>query len=365
MGTVRADLDWCQQILGDAALLGSDGVLWTRAELLTHYCDGYRRLLTTSQAVRRWTALDVPGRFTLTATNEWESRYAQGGSFQKLTWSARGGYECTSLWEVDALEGVTPQASSEGVTQEWERQWVNPGGVPFRFALPRDHERIVALYYDHRRLVPVAVRDLDGLWQDWRSLGGYPLTWVLGTGRTRTFEIYEIVTTDAQAYSTPRNFGMPRRFSGSRTYQAATARQFGVPRTLSSPDRQYLATTGTLGRPVAYHSSASNLLVLEVIGPELPDLLEDDTPRLVPSQLQKYLRYYTLARAWERQGEGRQPALAALCDQRFQRGVQVLRQLSWLTQQDHAMARQPVDAQGRGRPPRPRLPASYPAVGRW
>jgi len=357
--TVRSDLDWCQRLLGDAVQLGDDGALWTRAELLALYNDGYRALLTQSQAVRRFTGLDVPGRVTYGITSEWEARYVQGGTHWKFTWSAPG-YECTSLWEVQCLEGVTPEDAQEAVTQEWERAFVNPAEVPFRFALPRDHERIVGLWYDHRRLPPVDVRELDALERDWRTLVGYPLAWTPGTGRSGTFEIYEIVTAYSQGYRLAgAPWGIPRTFSGERTYATTGPTLYGLPRRLMSPDRQYLATTGPWGRPTTYHTSPASLLLLEVIGPELPDLHEEDAPLLIPGPLQKYLRYYTLAQAWDGQGEGRQPALAALCMQRFARGVQVLKNLAWLTRKDSHMQRVPAGSQGRRRPPRVQLPSTY------
>ncbi len=38
---------------------------------------------------------------------------------------------------------------------------------------------------------------------------------------------------------------------------------------------------------------------------------ESETPALVPPQMQKYLRAYVLSRAFNRQGQGYQPTLAA------------------------------------------------------
>lgn len=361
MPTVSHDLDWCQRILGDAKLIGENGTLWSRSELLRYLNDGYRTLLTRSQAVRRFVTLDVPGRWTYTGTFEWEARYANGGSFWQFTWSAPG-YACTSLWEVQLLEGVTPEASSIGVSQEWERRYVTTSGVPYRFALPRDNERIHALWYDHRRLGVSSVVELDALERDWRSLGDYPLVWVQGTGRGRTFEVYEIVTTYGQAYSHQGGpYGIPRRFSGSRTYSTTgSTTLYGIPRTITSPDRQYLATMGVYGIPRIWGSSVDSLLVLEVVGPEVPDMLEGDTPTLVPKQMQKYLRFYTLAQAWAKQGEGKNEALSAICMQLFERGVQRLRTLSWLTRSDTTMQRQPAGGQQGYRPARPRLPSTYP-----
>jgi hypothetical protein len=216
------------------------------------------------------------------------------------------------------------------------------------------------MWYDHGRLLPVSVRQLDDSQRDWMSLGGEPIAWTEGTGRTRTFELFEIVIENRQGYlrSGPR-WGLPRRFSGARTYTPGGTTFYGIPRRIMSPHRQYLATLGTWGIPRRYASSAGNLLILEVVGPEVPDLGEDDEAALLPRQMRKYLVYFTLAQAWGRQGEGQRPDLAALCQTLFQHGVQVLKSLAWITRKDEQQSRGPAYAQLRYRPT-VQLPSNYP-----
>ena len=196
------------------------------------------------------------------------------------------------------------------------------------------------------------------------SLGDFPLAWTMGVGRERTFDIYEIVTTANEGYSlTGGPYGIPRYFSGSRTYTTANSNLYGIARSISSPDRQYLGTSSTrLGIPRTYHSSVLNLLVLEVIGAELPDLHEEDVPSLIPPQMQKYLRYGVLAQMWGVQGEGMNPALAALCQTRFEQGTRFLQRLSWLSRKDHDFQRIPQGSDMSYRPPRVQLPSNYPRV---
>jgi hypothetical protein len=301
MATVRPishDLNAAQRLLGDTTTIGQDGRLWSRAELRTQYCDGYRQLLTLSQAVRRWVIVEVP----------------------------------------DSGDG--------------------------RFVLPADHERIVALYFDHRRLQPVEVRELDYGDAFWPTLTGYPLAWSMGLGTTETIEVYQIPDAAGDKYALTGNYGLARRFHGHRTYTPSPAPGLGIPRVISSPDRQYLATMGALGIPRRYRSSRGNLLILEVVGPGVPELHEEDTPVLIPAPMQKYLTYYTLARAWERQGEGRNIALSSICQQRFERGVEVMRHLSWLSRKDESYQRIPVDGGSRHRPPRVQFPPNYGRVWR-
>lgn len=369
MATIESDLDRCQRFLGDASTIGEDGQIWTRAELLDWYQDGYRQLLLQSQGTRRWTVLPIPPRWTASGTQPWESRFAWGGTWWQWTHQALG-YGASSLWEVETLEGLTPTAASEGLSHGWERAHVNPTHVPFRFGLPRDHGRIVKLWYDHKLLLPVDTRELDATETQWISLAGEPLAWTLGTGRNRTIEVYEIVTvytsTDYAYSGAYFGLGTARSLSGSRTYTASYPGQslpYGLIRSVDSTERQYLTLEAPpVGVIREWGSSVDNLLCLEVIGPAIAGLTEADTPVLVPPQLAKYLRAYTLYRAFNRTGEGYQPALALFFEQRFARGVQVMRTLSMLSRRDHQWARQPE--RGRTRPPRPRLPSSYPRVRR-
>jgi hypothetical protein len=443
---IADELDRIQSYLQDAATLGTDGILWSREELLRYYNEGYRQLLTDTQAVRRFVALDMPGRFSAAITYDWEQRYTNGGTYWQWTWPAENGtYVSSTLGDIPVLEDTTTLPTSEGITQQWERRFLNPQHQYYRFALPRNNDRIVKLWYNHRLLLPNVTRTLDRYEAHWMSLAGEPVLWTQGVGRNRTMEIYEILTGDAQSYAYRSGpYGFARTFSGSRTYvnrteatpliaygyttngegvrsglsgmgrrwtrdpstsiyaafawetqwlttHIATGVTSAVAMTapwearfagkapifplghaqhISSPERQYLgyppSGVATLwGVARTWGSSANNLILLEVIGPEIPDLQEEETPELLPPQWLKYLRFYVLARAWSREGEGRQLVLAAYAQERYQYGVKQLQRLSWLSHKDQELARateaMPVE---RRRPQRPRLPSTYPRVGR-
>lgn len=359
MASAGDDLDWCQRILGDAALLGQDGLLWPREDLRQAYNDAYRQMLGTAQATRRLTILDVPGRHTWACTHEWETTMMQRAG-TAWTWAYQTvGYAVSHAWEAQVLEDVSTTGIGHGVTQQWERAYLNPGNLPYRFALPRDHERLVAVWYDHRRLAALEVRELDGLWRDWMSLGDYPLAWTTGTGRNRTFELYEIVTSYQQGYSQTALYGTPRRWSGSRTW-STTGGLYGVPRRVSSPNRQYLVQAEMHGTARAWHTSEEAVMMMEVIAQDIPDLHEIDAPTLIPAQLQKYLRFAVLAEAWRSQGEGRRPDLAQVADALWQAGVRTMRLLQDLSRCDVQTQREPVARSTRYRPPRVQLPSTYP-----
>lgn len=217
MPTVGADLDLVQLKLHDA------GTLWSRAELLKAYVDGYRELLASSHAVRRLHAIDLPGRHTYAITYEWEDRHAGRGTVRKPSRTAKAAaMQAWAMWEVQHLADVTPSGALAGHTQEWERAYGSQTDRHYRFTFPHNHERIARLQWNNRKLSPVSIRELDDTDSDWSTRVGEPRWWSTGTGRIRSVEIHEVQTTDVQTYALLDGpYGVPRGFTGARTYAVA------------------------------------------------------------------------------------------------------------------------------------------------
>lgn len=443
MPTVADDLALIRLKLNDP-----DGVLWTDAELLRAYNDGYREFCASTQAVRRVRAIDLPGRHTYGITHEWEDRHTARGSVRKASRSTYAGtLQASGQWEAEHLAGVTGTDSVDNITQEWERAHVDSTDHHFRFSFPHNHERVARLEWNHRRLSPISVRELDDTDSDWPERVGEPRWWSTGNGRVRSVEIHEIQTDYTRAYAlVDAEHGTARGFSGDRTWGVAHAappanayayltagdahalsllprtiavvglgvrittacddtsdgyttqtweaemqdgettfttgvtvacytweREFGgtamtlgvgAIRTVTSSDRQYLAAysdaqpESLCGRIAEWQSSDSALMVTEVVLPDV-DLLEEDTPALLPAPLQKYIRYFVLARAFGRPGEGRQAIFADHYLRRFKRGVQFFRSLADVARKDRVYARETF-APSAPRRPYVQLPSTFP-----
>jgi hypothetical protein len=159
----------------------------------------------------------------------------------------------------------------------------------------------------------------------------------------------------AASYSWEDEFGGPTIHFG-----------VGLVRGASSPDRQYLplVTDATvmslLGSARDWRSTENALSALEVVIPQ-QDLTEDDEPSLIPEQMQKYLRYYVLSRAFGREGEGQKPEMAAHYEARFKRGVALLKRLADVAHKDRIYARD-MPSEAPPRPPLVRLPSNFPSV---
>lgn len=130
-------------------------------------------------------------------------------------------------------------------------------------------------------------------------------------------------------------------------------------------ERQYLLESKDspgyepLGTIRYWSSSEGNLLMDYAVS--APVLTEADSPDLLPSQFSKSLRFYTLSKAFGREGEGHNSVLSEHFSQRFILGLNFLRQLgrfAMIGRTYQAEKMQPT----RLRQPGLRLPSAYPVI---
>lgn len=216
MVTVKDLIDDIQERLHD------NGSIFTRAEILNWIDEGYRRVTNEVRHAKTMTALDIPPRHHTAYTQPWEQQHVEG-SHRKWTFTHQNGQrECTSLWEAQQEDGVTPSTQLRSVSHLWEISH-NPStgeaDAQYRFFLPKNEDVPITVWYDHKRLVPLTSRALDTLEDKWWSVDGEPINYSQGLGNTTDFDIFEIESTYGQAYE-HRNgpFGLPRGFDGDRTY---------------------------------------------------------------------------------------------------------------------------------------------------
>lgn len=137
----------------------------------------------------------------------------------------------------------------------------------------------------------------------------------------------------------------------------------GSIRGISSEDRQYLPMISDstaiplIGGIRDWRSSADNVMVLEQVVPSL-DITETESPALLPTPINKYLRYYVLSRAFGRDGEGFNQDMSEHYDQRFKRGVRFMTRLNDVAYADRTYRRQD-QVTPRDRPPLVRLPPQF------
>lgn len=216
---VETILDNAQEFLHD------DGDIWPRTELLSWLNDGYRQLIAQSHAVVRPFQIDVPGRHTWAATQEWEDQYGLG-IFRKFTLTIESArVQACSRWECEFIEGITPTTSLESATQLWERSVSESNNENrFMFVLSRAHEMPVKVYWDDKRLVGASSRELDLHQTEWWQQPGMPIFFFPSVGgRDGSYEVYQLLTSYSQGYELQfMENGIPREFSGERTYDVAS-----------------------------------------------------------------------------------------------------------------------------------------------
>jgi len=217
--TIGDILDGAQEFLHD------DGAVWPRAELLHWANDGYRQLLAQSHAVVRPFQLDVPGRTAWSGTQEWEDRHGEG-TWRLMAYHVRAAsISATFQWEAQTLEGISPTASTDAITHLWELYFASAFDQHCRLVLSKQHERPLKVYHDDKRILGASTKELDTLQTEWWQQQGDPIFWFPSSGgRDGSYEIYEIASAYAQSYDLrDADAGVPRLFSGDRTYTVESA----------------------------------------------------------------------------------------------------------------------------------------------
>jgi hypothetical protein len=429
-------LDQVQSVLHD------DETVWTREELLRWADDGYRLLCYTSACVARPYNVDIPGRVSAAFSHFWELT-EHPGTYRVFT-RAVGSRppRCLYLWEVENFENITPTDSYEVTTQLWEEAYSGETDAHFRFALPRQTDRPLKVYWDSKRLAHTTARELDQSFDRWWKEGGEPIATLPGVGPEKSLEVYLVQTSYVQSYNL-KSFenGLPRNYSSDadRTYgtnsihttwdygytgasvdsgmvtgtgllipetvvDATTGSRglfswesdltttaadengntpgtiythfwegelfgetqlgVGVSRWLKSDDRQYFGVAYDSGQDLLgiarrIASSDDSLTVWSTIIPDRP-LTEEDEPDLIPEQCNKYIKYYVLAQAFARKGEGNRPDMSEHFATLFSLGAGLLAMLGTPSVLDRVYAREQVRDASIQAPPRVRFPAEFP-----
>jgi hypothetical protein len=140
----------------------------------------------------------------------------------------------------------------------------------------------------------------------------------------------------------------------------------GTIRSITSPDRQYWAQNASTsaafyGGIRQFQSGEDALEIWHTVVPR-ETLQLTDTPDLLPTQAEKYLRYFVLSRAFGRSGPANNAQLAAHYLQRFDQGVATWTKLTNVAKEDQVIVRETADGSGPRRVPLVRLPANFEAV---
>ena len=139
----------------------------------------------------------------------------------------------------------------------------------------------------------------------------------------------------------------------------------GTIRSIESEDRQYWAQNASnsaafYGGVRQLQSSDDALEIWHTVIPRV-ELTAYDTPDLLPAQAYKYLRYFTLAKAFGRQGPGMNIQLSTLYKGQYDRGVQTWSRLTNIAKEDQILGREMAEDARSARMPLVRLPASFEA----
>jgi hypothetical protein len=420
VSTFKDIIDTAQNVLHD-----TDAEIWSREELLNWARDGLRAAVSRSGSTRTFRTYSLPPRYSYAVSYEWERRYVEGGTYRKFTFAVdTDRFQATALWEIGQVGDIVPVAGLANVTQLWEIAHAGQEiEAHYRLYFPSSKAYLKALWWDHKRLSPIPLRDLDNLRDSWWRVQGEPYQFTEALGRIHTADLYEIVATYQQPYRlVGSEVGHPADFSGERTYDVAGGRTtwdysyshtfeagllgglgyrftglpdsngfvavnqwettlsgesgrlvgtshfdtevnlgLGIIRGVRSPDRQYWPEEqwNISGVIRSIGSSVDNILALYASLPVPEDADERDEVNIIHGQMAKYLTYYVLFQAFNRQGEGYDASLAAFYQQRYGRMPILLRRLANIAHRDASYSRAPRESE-RQIIPQPHLPSNYP-----
>jgi len=203
------------------------------------------------------------------------------------------------------------------------------------------------------------VREADALRYKWYTDTGLPQWLWADTLGTKQFGIFPLHAGYIQAYQLTGTapFGTPRSFSGDRTYSFASldsTQIFGIPRTFSGRDYVAIDASGT---PRGWGSTEDALGIIYARIP-VPMILESESPGEVHPRVAKYLRSYVLAQAFDRQGPGKNPTLAAYYKAHYGIGLALFKKIADALMRDIQWLRE-TEIPSRRRPPRVQLPPEF------
>ena len=192
--------------------LHDDGTTFSRAEILGWLSEGYRRLTFNGKHIKTFTALDMPPRHASAITYDWE-RSTCDGTWRKWTHTSENGeYECSFLWEAQALAGAPVEDIEHvTVTHLWELAYAGDSvDTHYRFMLPKNDAHILEVWHDEQRLTSATAKGLDATEDKWWQIGGQPHVWSQSLSDDTTFEVWEIQTDYHESFTMTSERGAPR-----------------------------------------------------------------------------------------------------------------------------------------------------------
>jgi hypothetical protein len=326
--------------------LHDDGTIWPRTELLDYFNNGFMRLLAETDAIRKIAVYDIPARRNRALAYPWERQY--GGDFYQeftmaFTHSRVGELHSTYAWECEFEAGnTTPASGTTACTQPWERIAAGTVAQNDRYIYPDNILSTFRLVFNGIRIQPTSTRELDNHMANWATLAGKPMWYSAGLGRQREFEAWPEVSTYTQSAAL-QGRGAVRTITGSKTYTFPGG-LYGVIRGMSGTT-QYLCEgqdqKACTGIPITWQGSDGALLLDYSI--HAPTLTEEDTVPLLPQAFSKYLRYYVIARALGRTGEGENQSLSTHYESKWQMGVKLLHRISLIATTARTYQNKPME----------------------
>ena len=326
-----------------------DGNIWTEGLLRNLWNEVQVDLANKTNILEDVTSISVPPRFQWSYLHDWEVQFIPSGVTAYRALRNQGDYFAfSSRFEAQISAGVGSDGTDEGraFTHPWEAWIKTDVGKEVPLPLPNNFSSAKWLSYDRDPISITSRRQVQ-------HSGGQ---WVTNIGPATNY--YHLDDVSNQIVLWPRP---------STAVWYDNAQDEGM---LTDIDGDTNAVdTGTLTRRTGTLLGADTGIAIDVV--ELASqvlLVYDIAPTEAsglgskidwPAYMTKYVRYGVLARAYKANTDGHIVSLAQYWDDRYDLGVQALKQFR-RKRTTRTRRLGPVTRIQRNR--RPRLPSAYPAV---
>ena len=298
--TLGTLLDDTQRRLGD-----TEALVWAREELTRYAQEGYDLLCQRAQCILETDYIeDYGGNVT---GGEWELAFLRAGDalFGMMTHTAE--------WERDYFEQDGLGHDLANHNYHWEKALIDDETYRAAYPLPSDLLELERATWNNRRLTPMEPSVVETQDTRYEQEKGPVEAYLVSKDGWNRFRKWRVPNVGPDEFTTTGTFGILR--DPDDISEEEVIGTWGIPRIL--PGMHLMR--GPWGFPRrAYQDVNGTRIEFYRRGEELA---ADNTEFEIPQRFVKYVMWFVLGRALNRQGAGQDTALAAHWMQRYEDGV--------------------------------------------
>lgn len=329
-----------------------DGNIWSDVFLRHIYNDIQQEFQKKTKVLEDVIGQRVPQLYHYSYMHDWEYGYlpSKWSQFYQCLLQHDQSVIC-HRWEAQAITGIDSAVNEYGTnyTQGWEA-YMGPSlaGHEIKMRFPQNFNAVKYIAYDEEPISSTTKKRVQSTDPSFYNRVG------------RTFSYYPYDETDNSYVLYPRpNVSFANDVVGDGiAFYASGDTESDTTGIIATRDDS--TPSASFGASVDIIGTIDQVFLVYDVSPN--DVANYDDEPDFPEFLRKYIRYGTVARAYNSNTDGRIPSLGAYWQTRFDVGVRFVRQYvrNRRTDRDYRLTTKSVEPRRTRR--EPRLPSGYPAV---